>query len=63
MAFRTSVIYSIFVVWRHNDQDPMQFPIQPFQIPVVTCRSVYILRFHWPLIYMTLNYMQLQRHR
>jgi hypothetical protein len=31
-----------FVVWRYNDQDPMQFPIQPFLAPIVTILSVTI---------------------
>jgi hypothetical protein len=37
MAFRSSIICSIFVEWHYNNQDEMQFPIRPFLTPDITC--------------------------
>jgi hypothetical protein len=33
-ASRHAIICSTFIVWCHNDQDPMQFPVQPLLTPV-----------------------------
>jgi hypothetical protein len=41
LAFRSSIVFAIFIVWRYNAQDPVQSPIQWLLKPIVRCPSGY----------------------
>jgi hypothetical protein len=48
-------ICPIFVVWRYNDQDPMQLPIQPLLSPAVTIMGDYRLGFRLEIGFIDIN--------
>jgi hypothetical protein len=59
-AIRYYIICSIFVLWWYNDQDPMQFPIQPLLTLIFTCMSDYRRGLDWWLDLVTTYRSKLQ---